>query len=226
MTQLEQRVIKLEKNLKTYRIVFCGLLVMSMGILLLSSAKKVNVPDVIKAKAFEVVDDNGSLLVEINKEKNNGQISTYTPEGKRLVSILTTSGGGGGAFETFDLNGKVLFKVTKTTTGGGYMALYNGYEKEIAEMGVTTGETGYLNLNDRNGSKIAWLTFTEGGGGYLGLLNNGNEVIRLTTQDAGGRISVYNKGNTRIGYLGANDNQDGNITIWNSIGTRTGGVPN
>lgn len=225
MNPLEQRVIKLEKNLRTYRITFCGLIITCMTFMLLSSARKVNVPDVIKAKAFEVVDDNGSVLVELNKEKNNGHVSTFTPEGKRLVSLFT-SDGGAGALNTFDLSGKVLFKVTRTKEGGGYMALFNSAEKEIAELGVTTGETGYFNLNDRNGEKIIWLTYTDGGGGYFSLLNKGTETVRFSTPDAGGRMGIYNKGNTRIGYMGAQDNQDGNITIWNSGGTRTGGVPN
>ena len=226
MNQLEQRLIKLEKSLQMYRMIFCVLLVTGISLVLLSNTKKVNVADVIKAKAFEVVDDNGNVLVEINKDQNNGHIATYTPGGKKLVSLLTTTDGISGALLTYDINGKVLFKVTRTTEGGGYMALNNGAGKEIAEMGVTTSASGYLNLNDRNGEKIVWLTFTEGGGGYFSLLNKGTEMIRLSTPDAGGRTGVYNKNNTRIGYIGTQENGDGNITIWNNSGTRTGGVPN
>ncbi|HMI78122.1 MAG TPA: hypothetical protein VK484_04980, partial [Ferruginibacter sp.] len=134
--------------------------------------------------------------------------------------------GGGGAINTFDTDGDVMFKVTRTTEGGGYLALYNGRQQEVAELGVTTGETGYFNLNDRNGDKIAWMTFTENGGGYFSLWNNSTETIRLSTPSAGGRIGVYNKTNTRVGYMGTQESQDGNITIWNSNGSRTGGVPN
>ncbi len=224
MNQLEQRVAQLEKNLRAYRIFFGSSIIVILAVFLMASGKKSQVPDVIKAKAFEVVNDNGTTIVEINKENGNGQVSTYTPAGKRLVSLFTSSGGAG-AINTFDTDGDVLFKVTRTQEGGGYMALFNSAQKEIAEFGVTTGESGYFNLNDRNGNKIAWLTYTEGGGGYFSLLNNNVETVRLSSPEAGGRVGVYNKNNIRIGYIGTQDNLDGNITLWNSLGSRSGGLP-
>jgi len=225
MNQIEQRITQLEKSLKMYRVFFSTSVIILIAVVLMSSGKKADVPDLIKAKAFQVVDNNGNVLLTLNKEKGNGNLSSYTSSGKRLVSLFTAEGGGG-AINTFDTDGDVMFKVTRTTEGGGYLALYNGRQQEVAELGVTTGETGYFNLNDRNGDKIAWMTFTENGGGYFSLWNNSTETIRLSTPSAGGRIGVYNKTNTRVGYMGTQESQDGNITIWNSNGSRTGGVPN
>ena len=228
MNQLETRVIKLEKNLRIYRIFTLLVMMGGMALLLMSHNDKKTAntpPDVIKAKSFEVVDDFGNVLIELNKEKNNGQISTYNPQGKRLVALFT-SDGGAGAINTFDNDGHVNFKVTRTSEGGGYMALFNGAEKEVAEWGVTTNESGYFRLNDKNANKIAWMTFTQGGGGYLSLLNGSTESIRMSTPDAGGRIGIYNGSNNRIIFAGAQDNMDGNITMYNSTGTRSGGLPN
>jgi hypothetical protein len=226
MEQIEQRMARLEKSLQAYRVLLASILVLGGTMAILShSSKTASVPDLIKAKAFQVVDDNGNALVEINKEKGNGQISTYTPGGTRLVTLFT-SDGGAGAINTFDKDGHVNFKVTRTTEGGGYMALFNNEEKEVAEWGVTTAESGYFKLNDKYGEKIAWMTFTNNGGGYLSLLNGGKETIRLSTPEAGGRMGIYNGSATRIGFMGSQDNGDGNITIYNSTGSRTGGVPN
>lgn len=221
---LEQRIVKMEKDLRFYRFTIAGLLVVAFGFIIMSFGPKKTAPEVIEAKAFHVVDDNGRVLVEINKEDGNGQLSTFSPEGIRLASIFTTSGGAGG-LNTFGKDGKLLFKVTNTIDGGGYMALFNGQTVEAAELGVTDAQSGYLKINDRNAKKMAWITYTQDGGGYFSLAKDGLEMLRLSTPGAGGRIGVYNGDNIRIGYLGSQDNKDGNVTIWNAAGTRTGGLP-
>jgi hypothetical protein len=221
---LEQRVAWLEKNLRFYRIGFAALLIAVAGFAMMSFNNRKTAPDVIEAKAFHVVDDNGNVLVELNKEDGNGQISTFTSAGKRLISLFTTDGGSGG-INTFGKNGDVLFKVTNTSEGGGYMALFNSASQEVAELGVTNTESGYFKLNDRSGKKQVWMTYTQDGGGYISLSNDNQEMIRLSTPSAGGRLGIYNGSNTRIAYIGAQDTKDGNITVWNSAGTRTGGLP-
>jgi hypothetical protein len=221
---LEQRVIALEKNLRLYKFCFAGFFLLATGFVLMSFHQKGAAPDLIQAKAFQVVDNNGKVLVEINKEKNNGQITTFTSTGKRLVCLFTSDGGSGG-INTFGKDGGVLFKVTNTTEGGGYLALFNSTGTEIGELGVTNNQSGYFRLNDRNGDKQAWMTYTQDGGGYLSLSNANKEMIRLSTTNAGGRLGIYNSLNTRIVYAGAQDTKDGNITVWDNAGTATGRIP-
>jgi hypothetical protein len=221
---LEQRLARLEKNVRYYRFGFAGLLTAVTVFAFMSFNRKLPAPDVIQAKTFQVVDDQGRVLVELNKEDGNGQISTFTASGNKLVSMFTSDGGAGG-INTFGKDGKVIFKVTNTTEGGGYMALFNGAGSEVGELGVTNAQSGYLRLNDSKGDKLIWMTYTQDGGGYLSLSNEGQETMRFSTPDAGGRMGIYNGSNTRIAYIGSQDNKDGNITVWNNAGTRTGGIP-
>src|SRR5437879_857642 len=120
MNQLEQRVSALEKSLRAYRIFFGSAVVLLIAAVLMSSGKKPAVPDRLQAKAFEVVDDYGNVIVELNKDKGNGSVSTYSSSGKKLVSLFTSEGGAGG-INTFDTDGDVLFKVTRTSGGDGYL---------------------------------------------------------------------------------------------------------
>ena len=221
---LENRVAKLERTVRFYRLAFLGVFILSIGFILVSFNNKKSAPDVIEAKAFHVVDERGNTLVKINQDYNNGAISTFTPGGRKLVSLFTSNSGAGG-INTFDKDGEVIFKVTNTTSGGGYMALFNANRKEIAEWGVTNAESGYFRLNDRYGEKLAWITYTQGGGGYFSLSDKGQELFRFSTTGSGARAGFYNGSGDRIAYIGAQDNKDGNITIWNSAGTRTGGLP-
>jgi hypothetical protein len=222
---LEQRISRLEKNLRLYRIGFMSVLLVAVFFGTLSfKTKKSDAPDLVQAKAFQVVDDDGNILVEINKEDGNGQLSTFTPNGKRLISLFTTSGGAGG-MNTFGKDGEVLFKVTDNEDGGGYMALFNGDGAESTELGVDNKQSGYLRINNNKGDKLAWITQTENGGGYFSLLNDGKEAIRLSTPAAGGRLGVYNNANTRVAFIGAQESKDGNVTVWNSGGNKSISMP-
>jgi hypothetical protein len=224
MNPIELRVARLEKSLKAYRLFFGTAVIALIAFLLMSSGKRNDVPDLVKAKALEVVDDDGNVLMLLNKERGNGQLATYSTSGQKLVRLFT-SDGGAGAINTFDANGKLNFKVTRTAEGGGYLALYNSAENEVMEVGVTKSDAGYLQVNDNNAKKLVWLTKTAEGGGYISTSKDGVESIVLSTPDAGGRISVYNRSNTRVGYLGVQDNEDGNLSVYNYSGTRMGGVP-
>lgn len=225
MNPIEQRIAKLEKSLKMYRIFFSTSVIILIAVVLMSSGKKADIPDLVKAKAFQVVDDNGNVLLLLNKEKGNGQMATYSTAGQKLVRLFT-SDGGAGAINTFDPNGNLNFKVTRTTEGGGYMALYNSSNMEIMEAGVTKSNAGYLQVNDNNAKKLVWLTRTAEGGGYMSLSNEGKESIVLSTPYVGGRISIYNRLDSRIGYFGTQDDNSCNLSVYNSSGTRIGGFPN
>lgn len=224
MNQIELRIAKLEKNLRLYRLFFSTSVIVLIAVILMSSGKKADVPDLIKAKAFQVVDDNGNVLLLLNKEKGNGQIATYSPGGQKLVRLFT-SDGGAGAINTFDANGNLNFKVTRTTEGGGYMALYNSNVKEVMEVGVTKSDAGYLQINDDNANKLVWLTRTSSGGGYMSLSNNGKETMVMSTPGVGGRFSIYNSSDSRIGYFGTQDDRSCNLSVYNNSGTRIGGFP-
>ena len=149
MNPIEARLARLEKSLKYYRLFFGTSIIVLIAVAMMSSGKKADVPDLIKAKAFEVVDDGGNVLLLLNKERGNGQVATYSTSGKKLVRLFT-SDGGAGAINTFDANGNLNFKVTRTTEGGGYMALYNSDVNEVMEAGVTTSNAGYIQLNDND----------------------------------------------------------------------------
>ncbi len=225
MNQIELRVLKLEKNLKAYRLIFASCAVLFFSFILMSSGKKNgDIPDVIKAKAFQVVDDNGNVLLLLNKEKGNGQVATYSTGGQKLVRLFTSEGGAG-AINTFDNNGNLNFKVTKTTEGGGYMALYNSDVQEIFEVGATKTDAGYLQLNDKNAKKLVWLTRTANGGGYMSLSNNEIETVVMSTPEVGGRLSIYNNNDSRIGYFGTQDDKSCNLSVYNNSNKRIGGFP-
>ena len=59
----------------------------------------------------------------------------------------------------------------------------------------------------------------------LALSQNGKEGINLSASTTGGRFSIFNSGETRIGYFGAQDDKICNLSVYNNSGTRIGGFP-
>ncbi len=221
---LEQRLSLLEKRIRTYQLAFAGFIVVSIVIITMAFKNKNAYPDVVQAKSFQVVDDNGHVAVELNMDDGDGKITTYNAAGGKLIRLYSTVDRAG-SIDAYDGKGNLNFSVANTSGGGGYVAVYNDKAKEVAEMGITDNSSGYFRINDKEGNKQAYLTYTIGGGGYLSLSNNGVESIRLSTEQNGGRVGVYNNNNNRVAYMGAEDNGNGNIVTWNSAGTWTGAIP-
>ncbi|MGB4843362.1 MAG: hypothetical protein WBP16_02790 [Ferruginibacter sp.] len=224
MNQIEQRVIKLERSLKAYRIFFSSAVIVLIAFVLMSSGKKDEVPDVIKAKAFQVVDDRGNVVLLMNKEKGSGHLSTFSTSGQRLVRLFTSEGDAG-AINTFDAEGNLNFKVTQITTGGGYLAIYNKDLKQAVELGVLNTSDGYVQVNDNYGKRLAKITATTEGGGHFSLSRDGKETITMSAATPGGRLSIYDNSETRIGYFGTQNDKSCNLTVYNNKGSRIGGFP-
>ena len=85
-TNLETRITRLEKTLRFYQITFSGIVIVVIAFMFLSfSDKNGQVPEKLYAKAFEVVDNNGKVLVNLSAYNGNGAITTYDKTGNYLV---------------------------------------------------------------------------------------------------------------------------------------------
>ena len=72
-----------------------------------SDLEKVTGGKVVRASQFQVVDEEGKVLVELTAtEDGHGAVTTYDRKGTRLVT-LTATDGGKGAVATFNRGGEV-----------------------------------------------------------------------------------------------------------------------
>jgi hypothetical protein len=191
---------------------------------LMSSGKKDEIPDLVKAKAFQVVDDRGNVLLLLNKEKGAGQLATYSSSGQKLVRLFTSESDAG-AINTFDNKGNLNFKITNTSTGGGYMAIYNPDLKEIVELGALKTSDGYIQVNDTYGNKLARITANTEDGGHISVAKNGKDLVTITAAEPGGRLSIYDNAEFRVGYFGTQNNKSCNLSVYDNNKTRIGGFP-
>ena len=104
MSTLEQRMEKMEKTIRNYRIAFVAVFLPAI-VLIFSFAHKDPVSDIVKAKTFQVVDDYGAVLATLTSKSNAGQLIISDSRGNKLINMLR-SDGGTGAIAVFDDKGR------------------------------------------------------------------------------------------------------------------------
>lgn len=202
MPTLEQRMEKMEKKLRFYQIAFIAIL-LTAGFLIVSGFnKRSEVPDLIQAKGFQVVDGQGRALVSLKNDGTAGEISLYDQAGTKLLNLYRTSTGTGGIL-TRTQNNRFACYIGAYTNGAGQMKVYNTQEKSVAEIGSTNSDNGYVGVSNTNENEILSITSTKNGDGI---------------------VSVYNRYKNRNCVLGPDDNGNGVLNVLNSSGQNMNGV--
>ena len=142
MPTVEERVRKLEQSMTRWRRAALGL----GGVLVLVSTMAANqeevIPDVIKARSIEVINEKGEAVVQMNSGNPwGGSLTIYNKAQKQIISANPSG-----------------------------LRVYNGdKEKEIFGVEVSSNT---LNCGTKDGHAILQAGQREGGDGYIHILNN------------------------------------------------------
>ena len=196
------RIAALESQVRTLKravYLFCGLFAAG---LLVAATNLQSVPDVIRAKKFEVVngegksivvmeglmregvhygfvttlDSKGGTLVELNATTGGeGSVVTRNGKGQRLVMLGATTDGEG-AVVTENGKGGTLVRLGTTTDGEGSVETQNGKGGTLVKLGVTTWGTGSVTTENGNGGPLVELGATTDGEGVV-VTQNGKGLI-------------------------------------------------
>lgn len=194
----------MERSLQFYRSIFLLSLLLIAFLVISAFKDKQSAPDKLQAKAFEVVDDYGNVLVKIGTYKNAGVITTYTDRGKELVDILKNVDGNG-AVVGFNSSEGIAYRLTGTASGGGTLEINNGNGKEVVYAGPTTSNGGLITIYNSAGSEV---------------------VTTGQTTEQNGVINIYNRNKNRINAMGGDADNNGVFNGWNNSGTKTVQLPN
>jgi len=202
---VEQRVLKLERQNRRLRLTLSVLCAVGVGALVMGQTTKPTVPDVIRAKRFEAVDDKGRSLAVIEALTHGGIIETRGPgglepmflvsantegdcvvvthngDGKQLVELTST--GSGGALVTCTPEGKALVVLGALKGGGGAITTYAGDGKELVELGGMEGNAdGSVAVYSSNGRPVCTMTVDEDGRGRISA-SDGDGSTRVLTPE-------------------------------------------
>jgi len=246
MQTIEMRLQKLEATNSRYKTII-SVMIASFAIIFMAFKEPTAVPDVIQAKKFQVVDDNGNILINLAQDNGKGVIKTYNTEGKKLVNITyTTNDEGYLALE--DGKGQEMLRFSSSNDGGGgYIGFFSPSGKRTMSL-FNDNDGGNIYVNNSDGDKRAAMQCNSSSGGFLGLYNstgytaikltqtnkgngdlyinnyNGDERVRLSVSPAAGNIQIRNNSKTLIGEIGGTSGENGTINTYNSSGTFVQGI--
>ena len=247
MNTIEMRLQNLEATNRRYKTIVMIMLVIVFATIFMAFRKPIAIPDVMQAKKFEVVDDNGNVLVRVSQDVGNGLIKTFNKDGKKLVNITyTTKGEGFLALE--DGNSQETVRLTTSSEGGGgYIGIYNPLGKRTMTL-ANEASGGNLYINNSDGDNRAVLQANSAAGGYMALFNSsgynavkftqtssgngdiyvnnklGEEMLRLSVSGSAGNMQIHNNSKSMVVELGATNNLNGVVNTYSSTGSFIQGI--
>ena len=102
----DTRIESLETQVRTLKRMLFGVFGVVVVGGLLAATNLQSVPDVVRAKMFEVVNDEGKVVASIGADAEGGVLSIGNNEGEEVAAIAATVDGDGGIV-TIDSKGKI-----------------------------------------------------------------------------------------------------------------------
>ena len=170
---IEERIERLERTNRRYRLMFTLLGVVAICAVGISATQDDGIPDVIQAKAFEVVDDEGKRLAKLYDNQGNGILETFNDKGRQIV-MLGVSVNRAGFVSIFNDKGKQLVRLG-TREGYGGIITYNGKGNTIVELGSVLDGKSTITVSDDKGKRMIMLASDENGGA-IGVFGKTDEL--------------------------------------------------
>ena len=161
--ELDQRLTRLEVQVRRIRWVALVLLAISASAVIYIVTQREDLPAVIRAQSFEVIGDNGRVAAKMGHAANNGGVWIFNDQGYS-AAFLTTDEFGAGSVATFNgkdprkPEGTVLFTLTSDEASHAVMRILHeqGYGL-LLEGDDGTGTGGRIEtLNKEATVVVAW----------------------------------------------------------------------
>jgi len=151
---MQNEITELRNQVRTLKRIVYGFGCLLVAGVVVGATSLQTVPDVIQAKKFEVVNDEGIVLVELSNliggGVDNGMLVTRNSEGQTLVKLWASSVGGMVATENG--KGQTLVRLGVTEGGNGAVTTENGKGQTLVRLGATTDGEGMVITENGKGT--------------------------------------------------------------------------
>ena len=183
MTTTEERMETLEKQVRRQRRwnIALGVMVVVGGLMAAKGVQEV--PDVIQAKKFEVVNDEGKVIVELSNVQgggvDNGFVLTRNSVGQTLVKLGVTSGGQG-LVRTENGKGQTLVILGVNTVGKGLVQTENGKGQTLVQLS-SSPVGGKVMCSNATGKGVAGIMAIPDGSGVVVTMDPAGKIAMIPT---------------------------------------------
>ena len=168
---MQNEITELRNQVRTLKRIVYGFGCLLVAGIVVGATSLQTVPDVIQAKSFHVVNDEGNPLVGLGymtaNGVDNGAIVLGNSKQQPLV-ILGASDSGQGFIRTVDGKEGQTLVALGATIDGGMVVIKNGKGQELVTLGVTAGGNGSVKTQNDKGHPLVVLgSYTGLNGGYV-----------------------------------------------------------
>jgi len=115
--QNEERINGLETQVRTLKRIVYGFGCLLVAGIVVGATSLQTVPDLIQAKSFRVVNDEGKASVLISADEDGGMVGIFNKNGKPVVSMYAKADGCGG-LNLSKKDGKSVVLISADADGG------------------------------------------------------------------------------------------------------------
>ena len=213
---MQNEITELRNQVRTLKRIVYGFGCLLVVGVVVGATSLQTVPDVIQAKRFEVLGEDGNAVVVLDcylqeNEKEipfSGEVSVIRE--KNYLGFIRTQ----------NSKGQILAEFTATVDGEGVVEIQNGKGQTLVELGTTVNGEGMVTTKNGKGQPLVQLGATVVGEGVIRTRNGkGQTLVELgATVDGQGMVTTQNgKGQTLV-KLGVSVAGEGTVTTENGKG--------
>jgi len=183
--QNEERIAVLELQYRTMKRIVLGVAwVISLNFAICSLiivgyfVSTTNAPDVIQAKKFEVVNDEGKVVASFYANMGGGMLSFSNKDGEVVAGLGSDEVNGGGVLGINNKDGKIVAGIFANKDGGVVRVLNNKFT-EVVVISASTELGGLLGIHNKDGEQVVTLFANEDGNGMVQTNNGRGEEISV-----------------------------------------------
>ena len=173
---MQNEITELRNQVRTLKRIVYGFGCLLVAGIVVGATSLQTVPDVIQAKQFDVVNDEGKVVAGMSGQFADGGMLIVANKDGELVATLGANTDGG-VLMIANKDGKLVAQIRVDTDGGGgdgMLMVANKDENPVATL-VATPYGGMLGIFNREGQSVAQIG-AGADGGVLGTFNNKDEV--------------------------------------------------
>ncbi len=150
MNPLEERLIRLEKQLKKQRFISRLLvlfIVAAFGLLSASDGSFLDIKPVVKTQRLEIVNEAGKTVMRLEALESAGGLTLMNNEQQEVLFLGSDSKGRGGLLELSNSTGGNLVQMRSNEVGGA-LKMFNDKDKNVVYVGESIKDdgSGYISI--------------------------------------------------------------------------------
>ena len=151
---MQNEITELRNQVRTLKRIVYGFGCLLVAGVIVSATSVQTVPDVIQAKKFEVVNDEGKVVASFYANMGGGMLSFSNKDGEVVAGLGSDEVNGGGVLGINNKDGKIVAGIFANENGGVARVLNNKFT-EVVRIDVDNNGYGEIKVTNSEGEDVS-----------------------------------------------------------------------